>query len=152
MVGRIYTDTSVIGGCEDDEFRVPSRRLLDAFVRGHLRLVLSELTLRELETAPEAVRGVLRAVPDGHIEFLRLTGPAAALAQQYLAERVLGPGMLADAEHIAMASVARVDVLVSWNFKHIVNLRHIHGYHDVNRRLGYPALEIRTPREVLGDE
>ena len=78
--------------------------------------------------------------------------PAAALAQQYLAERVLGPGMLADAEHIAMASVARVDVLVRWNFKHIVNLQRIHGHHDVNRRLGYPALEIRTPREVLGDE
>lgn len=93
-----------------------------------------------------------RAVPDGHVEFLRLTEPAAELAQRYLAERVLGPGMLADAEHIAMASVARVDVLVSWNFKHIVNLQRIHGYHDVNRRLGYPALEIRTPREVLGDE
>ena len=118
MVGRIYTDTSVIGGCEDDEFRVPSRRLLDAFVQGNLRLVLSELTLRELETAPAAVRGVLRAVPDGHVEFLRLTRPAAELAQRYLVERVLEPGMLADAEHIAMASVARVDVLVSWNFKH----------------------------------
>ena len=121
-------------------------------MRGDLRLVLSELTLRELETAPAAVREVLRAVPDGHIEFLRLTAPAAELAQHYLAERVLGPGMLADAEHIAMASVARVDVLVSWNFRHVVNLQRIHGYHDVNRQLGYPALEIRSPREVLDDE
>jgi len=152
VVDRIYTDTSVIGGCEDDEFRVPSRRLLDAFVRGDLRLVLSELTLRELETAPAAVREVLGAVPDGHVELLRLTAPAAELAQRYLAERVLGPGMLADAEHIAMASVARVDVLVSWNFRHIVNLQRIHGYHDVNRRMGYPAVDIRSPREVLGDE
>jgi hypothetical protein len=64
---------------------------------------------------------------------------------------VLGAGMLADAEHIAMASVARVDVLVSWNFRHIVNLPRIHGYHAVNVRLGYPAIEIRSPREVLGD-
>ena len=152
MSDRIYTDTSVIGGCEDDEFRVPSRRLLDAFVRGDLRLVLSELTLRELDTAPAAVREVLRAVPDGHIEFLRLTAPAVELAQRYLAERVLGPGMLADAEHIAMASVARVDVLVSWNFKHIVNLYRIHGYNSVNLRRGYPVLEIRAPREVLPDE
>ena len=98
MADRIYADTSVIGGCEDDEFRVPSRRLLEAFVRGDLHLVLSELTLRELETAPPAVRDVLRAVPDRHIEFLRLTPPAAELAQRYLAEGVLGPGMLADAE------------------------------------------------------
>jgi hypothetical protein len=152
VADRIYTDTSVIGGCEDDEFRVPSRRLLEAFVRGDLRLVLSELTLRELETAPAAVREVLRAVPDGHIEFLRLTPPAAELAQRYLAEPVLGPGMLADAEHIAMASIARVDVLVSWNFRHVVNLQRIHGYHAVNRRLRYPPIEIRSPREVIGDE
>ena len=151
MVSRIYTDTSVIGGCEDDEYRVPSRRLLDAFVRGDLHLVLSELTLRELETAPSAVREVLRVVPADHIEFLRLTQPAAELAKSYLAEGVLGPGMLADAEHITMASVACVDVLVSWNFRHIVNLPRIHGYHAVNLRLGYPAIEIRSPREVLGD-
>ena len=134
VADRIYTDTSVIGGCEDDEFRVPSRRLLEAFVRGDLRLVLSELTLRELETAPPAVREVLGAVPDRHIEFLRLTPPAAELAQRYLAEGVLGAGMLADAEHIAMASVAHVDVLVSWNFQHVVNLQRIHGYHAVNQR------------------
>jgi len=121
-------------------------------VRGDLRLVLSELTLRELEPAPPAVREVLRAVPDGHIEFLRLTPPAAELAQRYLAEPVLGPGILADAEHIAMASIARVEVLVSWKIRHVVNLQRIHGYHAVNRQLGYPAIEIRSPREVIGDE
>lgn len=68
MAGRIYTDTSVIGGCEDDEFRVHSRRRMDAFVRGDLTLVLSELTLREREPAPQAVRDVLAEVPDVHIE------------------------------------------------------------------------------------
>lgn len=60
--------------------------------------------------------------------------------------------MRADAQHIAIATVARVDVLVSWNFKHIVNLERIHGYNSVNVRLGYPMLEIRTPRAVIGDE
>lgn len=68
MVDRIYTDTSVIGGCEDEEFRVHSRRLMAAFVRGDLRLVLSELTLRELAPAPQAVRDVLATVPHAHIE------------------------------------------------------------------------------------
>jgi len=54
-----------------------------------------------------------------------------------------------DAQHIAMATIRRVDVLVSWNLKHIVNLERIHGYNSVNLRLGYPLLEIRTPAEVL---
>ena len=152
MAGRIYTDTSVIGGCEDDEFRVHSRRLMEAFVRGDLRLVLSELTLRELEPAPVAVREVLAAVPDGSIEVVRLTPAADALARRYVAEGILKANMLADAQHIAMATIANVDALVSWNFRHVVNLPRIHGYHGVNAKLGYPTIEIRSPREVLADE
>jgi hypothetical protein len=73
MKPRVYTDTSVLGGCEDDEFREPSRRLLDAFVSGTLILVLSELTLRELENAPEGVRMILGRVPQAHIEPLLLS-------------------------------------------------------------------------------
>jgi hypothetical protein len=152
VAGRIYTDTSVIGGCEDEEFRVHSRRLMDAFVRGDLRLVLSELTLRELASAPSAVRDVLITVPDGNIEVVRLTAAADELARRYLAEGILTANMLADAQHIAMATVANVDALVSWNFRHVVNLPRIHGYHSVNAKLGYPTIEIRSPREVLADD
>lgn len=152
MAGRIYTDTSVIGGCEDEEFRVHSRRLMDAFVRGDLRLVLSELTLRELEPAPLAVREVLATVPESSIEVVRLTPAADDLARRYLAEGILKANMLADAQHIAMATIANVAALVSWNFRHVVNLPRIHGYHGVNAKLGYPIIEIRSPREVLGDE
>ncbi len=111
VVSRIYTDTSVIGGCEDEEFRVHSRRLFDAFIRGDLRLVLSELTLRELAPAPRAVRDVLTTVPDSHVEVLRLTPAADELARRYLAEGILNANMLADAQHIAMATVAKVDAL-----------------------------------------
>jgi len=152
VVARIYTDTSVIGGCEDEEFRVHSRRLMDAFVRGDLKLVLSELTLRELEPAPALVRAVLGSVPEAHIEVVGLTPAADELARRYLAEGILRANMLADAQHIAMATIARVDALVSWNFRHIVNLPRIHGYHGVNAKLGYPTIEIRSPREVLADE
>jgi len=152
MKPRIYTDTSVLGGCEDDEFREPSRRLLDAFERGELTLVLSELTVRELETAPEEVRNILGQVPSGHIEALALSPEAEDLASAYIADGAIGAQMRADALHIALATVARVDVLVSWNFKHIVNLKRIHAYNAVNLKRGYPLLEIRTPREVPGDE
>lgn len=152
MKPRIYTDTSVLGGCEDDDFREPSRRLLEAFVGGELTLVLSELTLRELETAPEGVRIVVGRVPQEYIQLLSLSPEAEELAAAYIEDGAIGPRMRADALHIALATVARVDVLVSWNFKHIVNLKRIHAYNAVNLKKGYPLLEIRTPREVPGDE
>lgn len=152
MAVRIYTDTSVIGGCEDEEFRVYSRRLMTSFARGDSRLVVSELTLRELEQAPIAVRDVLAGIPEAHIEIVRLTPEAEELAARYVAEGILTANMLADAQHIAMATIARVDVLVSWNFRHVVNLPRIHRYHSVNAGQGYVALEIRSPREVLADE
>lgn len=152
MKPRIYTDTSVLGGCEDEVFREPSRRLLAAFERGELMLVLSELTVRELETAPEPVRMVLGRVPAAHMEILALSREAEDLAAAYIKEGALSLRMRADALHIAVATVGRVDVLVSWNFKHIVNLKRIHAFNAVNLKSGYPMLEIRSPREVPGDE
>lgn len=132
MKPRIYTDTSVLGGCEDDEFREPS--------------------LRELETAPPRVKAVVPRVPRAHIESLPLSSEAEELAAAYIDDGAVGLRMRADALHIALATAARVDVLVSWNFKHIVNLKRIHAYNAVNLKRGYPLLEIRTPREVPGDE
>ncbi len=100
MKPRVYVDTSVLGGCEDDEFSEPSRRLLDGFRRGELTLVLSELTVRELETAPEVVRAVLRDVPDGHIEALALSAEAEELAAAYIADGAIAARMRADALHL----------------------------------------------------
>jgi len=51
--------------------------------------------------------------------------------------------------HIALATINRVDVLASWNFKHIVNLDRIKGYNSVNYRLGYPMIEIRSPKDLI---
>lgn len=149
---RIYTDTSVIGGCEDEEFAQHSIRLMESFVRGERTLVLSSLTLQELAAAPVAVRRRLSVVPDAYIETLPLSVEAGELADAYLSADVLPRSMRADAQHIAIATVARVDVLVSWNFRHVVNLQRIHAYNSVNLRQGYPLIEIRTPREVLSDE
>lgn len=126
-------------------------RLMECFVKGDYVAALSDLTLRELAAAPEAVRAHLAEVPEVHIEPLRLDASARALAEAYVAEGVIGESMRADAQHIAMATLARVDVLVSWNFRHIVNLHRIHGYNAVNLRHDYPLLEIRSPLEVLRD-
>ena len=152
MKFRVYTDTSVLGGCEDEEFAEHSVRLMESFVRGERVLVLSSLTVQELAAAPASVRRRLASVPEAHIETLELNAEAKDLAEAYISAGVLTAKMRADAQHIAIATAARVDVLVSWNFKHIVNLQRIHGYNSVNLRQGYPMIEIRTPREVLSDE
>jgi hypothetical protein len=74
------------------------------------------------------------------------------LADAYLREGAVGKGCLADAQHIAAATVARVNVLVSWNFKHIVNLKRIQWYNAVNCKEGYGLIDIRTPWEVLDEK
>jgi len=152
MKPRIYVDASVLGGCEDDEFSEYSLRLMQRFVRGDAILVVSTLTVQELAAAPDEVRRHLASAPEAYIETLQLDASARELAEAYISEGVLSAKMRADAQHIAIATVARVDVLVSWNFKHIVNLYRIHGYNSVNLRKGYPTLEIRAPQEVLPDE
>jgi len=149
MKRRIYTDTSVIGGCLDVEFEDASRQLLDMFKTGEAILVLSDLTLLELQGAPASVRAVLVEVPEAHREYVELTEEAAVLAQRYIDAGVIGAAKRVDAQHIAIATISRVEVLVSWNFRHIVNLPRIRGYNAVNLREGYPLLEIRTPQEVL---
>ena len=96
MASRIYTDTSVIGGCEDDEFRIHSRRLMARFTTGDAQLVLSELVLRELDAAPPAVRDIVTAIPTAHVEIIRLSPEAEAPARQYLADGILTINMAPD--------------------------------------------------------
>lgn len=140
MKTRIYVDASVIGGCEDEEFAEHSVRLMGAFASGEYILVVSDLTIQELVPAPVAARRRLASVPEAHIETLTLDGESRSLAEAYIDAGVLPARMRADAQHIAIATVARVSVLVSWNFRHIVNLQRIHGYNSVNLRGGYPLL------------
>ena len=146
---RIYVDTSVIGGCFDEEFEEYSVQLFDEFISGKKMLVISDVVLFELEGAPEEVKSMLKRVPDDDIEYISLTEESATLANAYLDEGVVTESSLSDARHIAIATVERVDILVSWNYKHIVNINRIHLLNSVNLKLGYPVLEIRSPREVL---
>ncbi len=147
---RVYVDTSVFGGCEDQEFRDASRMLFERFRRGELTLVFSRTTLDELKRAPEPVRMVLEAVPGEHTEFLETSADVEQLAEHYLAAGVVGRSMRDDAVHIAFATLARTDVLVSWNLRHIVNPRRIHLVNAVNRELEHPCPRIRTPLHLLG--
>ncbi len=149
MKERIYIDTSVIGGCKDDEFFEWSVKLFNEFKKGLRIAVVSDLTIRELENAPQSVKKVLKSLPEENIENTFLSEEAEELARHYIDESVVGLKHIADAQHIAIASVERVDVLVSWNFKQIVNLNRIRAFNSVNLKLGYPMIEIRSPREII---
>ncbi len=148
----VYVDASVIGGCEDDEFKADSLALWRRFVDGRYMLVLSEHTIRELLGAPPAVRNHVVEIPRENQVILPDQPEAAALAEAYVKRGVLGPGSYSDALHIALATIHRVDVLVSWNFRHIVNFGRIRLFNAVNLEEGLGSIEIRTPKEVLDYE
>lgn len=142
-VQRIYVDTSAIGGYFDPEFALATQRLFQMFVRGEACMVLSELTRRELRRAPRHVRELPSTLPPERVEQIDVPTEADELAEFYLREGVIRASMQIDALHIATATVARVDLLVSWNLRDIVNLPKIRGYNAIN------LLEVRRPDEVI---
>jgi hypothetical protein len=148
---RMFVDTSVVGGCYDEEFDVVSRLLLAEFKAGKAVAVISSMTLEELELAPDKVKRVLDELPESALEYVDLDEESAQLADEYVADGVVGQGSLIDAQQVAVASLNKVDVIVSWNFKHIVNLNRIRLFAATNLRHGLLTPEIRSPREVLTD-
>ena len=146
---RVYVDTSVFGGCFDPEFEESSLNLLKEFKLGSKIMTVSDLTLKELEGAPPNVRRLIEEIPEENREFVILDNEATSLARHYIEDGAVTEKYLVDAQHIAIATIQRVDVLVSWNFKHIVNLNRIRLYNSVNLKYGYPLLEVRSPREVI---
>ena len=136
----------------DEEFADWSNVLFDEFRAGTKVAVVSDLTRMELEEAPQNVRDVLSSIPEEYVEDVFLDEEAFALADAYINDGVVGIRHLVDAQHIAIATVERVDVLVSWNFKQIVNLDRVHAFNAVNLKKGYHVLEIRSPREVVREK
>lgn len=146
---RIYLDTSVFGGCFDDEFRTASKKLFTDISAGKFILVISATLLEELQGAPEKVRNILKEIPDKYLESIELSDEIEKLRDAHLKMGIVGEGSQRDAEHIAAASVAKVDLIISWNFKHIVHYDKIKAYHAVNLLEGYPPIPIHSPTEVI---
>lgn len=149
MTKRVYIDTSVVGGQFDKEFSADTIPFFEAVVKGQIIILVSDLLEVELLRAPQHVKDFLESIPAQQIENMRLTQNAADLANQYILAKVVGQTSRADCQHIAMATLAKVDVLASWNFKHIVNLDKIRGYNGINYQLGHNMIEIRTPKEII---
>ena len=153
-IWRIYVDSTVVSGMFD--FHMPERieraKLFWNDVKsGKIRIVVSEVLEQEIRDAPQHVRDFFDDLPESQIERNVLTEEIKELAERYIAEGVIGESSLNDSRHVASATLADADVLVSWNFRHIVKLNKIYRYNAINKLLGYREIEIRTPEEVNYD-
>jgi len=148
---RIYIDTSVLGGYFDTEFSIDTKLLFEEILNDKYQVIISDLTEKELIKAPENVNTLLKKLKI-KTEKLIVNQEAIDLALEYVSEKVVGQTSLDDCIHIAIATIDRVDLLVSWNFKHIVNIQRIRGYNAINIRNGYQTLEIRSPKDLIDYE
>ena len=145
---RAYMDTSVFGGYFDEEFETGSRSLFDAIWRGKITPLVSETVARELADAPEQVRELFQRTLAGDCERLEVSPESIGLAGAYVQAGVVTQKYADDALHVAQAAVAQADVIVSWNFRHLVNPVRIRGFNAVNATQGYGPIVIMTPGDL----
>ena len=149
MRQKIYIDTSVIGGHFDEEFAEHTKQFFKRIKNGDFSVYFSEVNETELILAPSNIRNIPKLIPKECYKFLDLDEESKELAEKYISEKALGKSSINDAYHIALSSVNRLDCLVSWNFKHIVNFDKIKHFNSINIKLGYPVIDIRTPLAFL---
>jgi predicted nucleic acid-binding protein len=144
----LYLDTSVIGGYHDSEFMADTRALWRLKEAGVYRFVSSSLVLDELVRAPEKVRDLVATCFEPE-DVLDVSVEMEDLAAEYMAHKVVPVGYADDAQHVAVCCVARIDYLVSWNFKHMTNVRREAGFNAVNVLQGYPPVRIVAPTFLI---
>ena len=149
MKQRFYFDTSIFGGIYDIEFEEETLQLFERVKLGKVICLYSDLTETELLKAPENVKTFFTNLPKEQTERLIINTEIIELASKYTEENVVGKTSFDDCLHIATATINKADILVSWNFKHIVNVYRIRGYNSINLRMNYTSLEIRSPKEIL---
>jgi hypothetical protein len=149
---RLYFDTSVFGGIYDIEFQQETEMLFEMVKNGELVCVYSDLCEFELEKAPKKVKEHFLSLDRNQTEFVEITEEINQLAEEYVKEKVVGETSMDDCRHIACATINKVDFLISWNFKHIVNVFRIRGYNSINIKNGHIQLDIRSPKEIITNE
>jgi len=149
---RLYLDTSVFGGYFDVEFEKFTKPLFERINKGEFKVLLSAVLQNELEPAPSKIKNLIVNFKSTFTEFLDEDDDSVYLATEYIKEKVVGRTSYVDCLHIALATINKADLFVSWNFKHIVNIERIRGYNSINIKNGYKQLEIRSPRDLMNYE
>ena len=149
IIKRVYVETSVISGMFDsNDHPAKAQPLWDAVNRGKIRVVLSKVLEEEVERAPQHVRDFYARIPEAQIERIVATAESDSLAERYIKAGILTLNHVTDCKHVALAALAHVDVLVSWNTKHIVNDNRIRLFNAVSIGFGCDAIKILTPNNV----
>lgn len=144
---NLYLDSSVIGGYIDAEFEEATHKLWQEMEEGAYRFVTSPLVSQEIAGAPEYVRALL-AETFIQSDLLPLTAEVEELTAAYMAQKVVPARYEDDARHVAVATVHQIGLIVSWNFKHLVNYQRESGFNAVNLLQGYPSVRILSPLEL----
>jgi predicted nucleic acid-binding protein len=138
---KIYTDTSVIGGCFDNKFREDSLALFAVFKTGSMEIIFSDLSLMELAPVRQQIKNKLKDVPPAYIIEAQSTAEVFQLAERYIRSGTLTQKNYHDALHIALATVYKADALATWN--------EIKTCNAINLQMGYKPVEILTPDVIL---
>lgn len=146
---RIYLDTSIFSAYYDD--RAPDRRAQTEEFWARIAAFeasTSELAREELQKTPDRDRRMKLLKLLDSLDVHSVTEEIKKLAQNYVKAGVFAPVMLNDAVHIAAAVITRQDILLSWNFKHMVNRTRRAKVNEVNISKGLPSIEIIAPPEI----
>src|SRR5262245_32490136 len=146
---RVYLDTSVISALGDA--RAPDRQQLtqEFFARAEeFELFSSQLTKDEVSKTRDEQRRLEMLARLQGLQLLPITTEAVELSGRYIAARAMPEAAPEDALHVAIAVTTHQDILLSWNFKHLVNRRRRAMLDSVNASLGLPRISILAPPEL----
>jgi predicted nucleic acid-binding protein len=148
---KLYLDTSVpnfIFAEDAKDKQTATKLLFSKDTQKHYTFFISPVVIREIEKAQTAKQKQLLKVIES-LPIIEYTEEAETLAQAYLSAKILPANSDEDARHVAVATIHNMDAVVSWNFKHLVNLRRIKLVHLINEQMGYKHIEIISPYEVI---
>ncbi len=145
---KIYADTSVFGGVFDNEFKDHSQLFFDLINKSVFQLMISDVVRSELQNAPQKIKE-FAAKYYSIAEYADITIDAINLQHKYIEAGIVSPKFITDALHVALATTNNCNMIVSWNFKHIVNFQRIPLYNSINLVNGYNQINIYSPSEVI---
>ena len=144
---RVYVDSSVIGGAFNTRIAEATKPFWDTFFHGEIIIIASDVLEDELRKAPQRAQDFYADLPPSQIEKIVSTDESDTFAERYIVDGVVSKESLDDCKHVAMATLAGADVIVSWNLKHMV--KQSEEYKKVNAKLGYPRINIQTPDKEI---
>jgi len=118
MIKSAYLDTSVFGGYYDEEFSADTIPFFERITAEQITVIVSELLENELFGAPDFVKELFLEILNQKVQYVNVTEEVERLAETYIDEKVVGQTSYADCTHIALATINKIDILASWNFKH----------------------------------